>query len=121
MSVQRLTKTALNKLLSGDIAEEATCVIKFYSNNCHLCHNLKEYYEELAEHQEYESLHFFAFNVDDHPEVERQLKFEGVPTISLIKSGITKPVVRILEEPDKPNEQTWYKIRDIKKFIERER
>lgn len=121
MKVQRLTKTALDNLLTGNITQAATCVVKFYSNNCHLCHNLKEYYEELAEAREYENLHFFAFNVDDHPEVERQLKFDGVPTISVIKSGIAKPTVQILEEPSQPSEHTWYKIRDIKKFIEREK
>jgi thioredoxin-like negative regulator of GroEL len=119
--IQRLSKEALNRLIEGEISEQATCVVKFYSNNCHLCHNLKEYYEDLSSEAVYEDLYFFAFNVDDHPEVERQLKFNGVPTISLIKSGIANPTVAILDDPETPSEHTWYKINDIRRFIEKER
>jgi thiol-disulfide isomerase/thioredoxin len=119
MKVQRLSKGALDKILGGTIKEDAICVIKFYSNGCDMCHNLKEYFETIA--QDYEDLHFFAFNVDDYPMVEKQLKFNGVPTISLIKAGPRKPTIRILQEPEKPNEKTWYRVKDIKNFIERER
>jgi hypothetical protein len=86
-----------------------------------LCHNLKEYFEDIAGTTEYSDLHFFAFNVEDYPAIERQLNFNGVPTISLIKTGASKPKIRILPEPDKPNEETWYQVKDIKKFIEKEK
>jgi thiol-disulfide isomerase/thioredoxin len=119
MSVSRLSSVALKKILSGEVKEDATCVIKFYSNGCHLCHNLKDYYEELSNNDEYGDIHFFAFNVDNDPKIEKRLKFNGVPTISVIKTstGEATPTVRILRDPDKPNEQTWYKVSDIRKFI----
>jgi len=123
MSVDRLSTPALKKILNGEVKEDATCVVKFYSNGCHLCHNLKDYYEDLSGVKDYEDIHFFAFNVDNYPEIEKQLKFNGVPTISVIKTYAdnTKPKIRILRDPENPNEQTWYKINDIKSFITEER
>jgi thioredoxin-like negative regulator of GroEL len=121
MSIVRLSKEGLQKILSGQVREPATCVVKFYSNSCPLCHNLKEYYQDIANQEKYSDLHFFAFNIDDYPVVESKMKFNGVPTISLIKTGQPKPKVRILNDPDEPNEKTWYKVRDIKEFIEKEK
>ena len=123
MSVDRLSTPALKKILNGEVKEDATCVVKFYSNGCHLCHNLKDYYEDLSGAKDYEDIHFFAFNVDNYPEIEKQLKFNGVPTISVIKTYAdnTNPKIRILRDPENPNEQTWYKINDIKSFITEER
>jgi thioredoxin-like negative regulator of GroEL len=117
MKVQRLNSRALDKILKGSVKEELTCVVKFYSNGCHLCHNLQAYYQEIAE--DYEDVHFFAFNVDDEPSVESRLKFNGVPTISVIKTGDGKPTVSILGEPEAPNDHTWYKDREIRNFINR--
>ena len=89
MSVARLSISGLKKILAGKVKEDATCVIKFYSNECHLCHNLKEYYEEISDIDGYNKIHFFAFNVDNYPAIEKQLSFNGVPTISLIKTYST--------------------------------
>ena len=123
MSIPRLSLSALEKLLKGQVTEDATCVIKFYSNGCHLCHALQEYYAAIAEEDKYSDLHFFAFNVDDHPHIEKRLKFDGVPTISVIRSkkGKPKSAVRIMPEPEKPNEKTWYKVNEIRKFIDKEK
>jgi len=121
MPVERLSKTALQKILKGSVKEEVTCVIKFYSNECHLCHNLQEYYKDISDELGFSDVHFFAFNIDDYPRAERILNFSGVPTISLIKTGGKKPKIRVLQDPEKPNDITWYKTSDIKKFIEKER
>jgi len=119
VSVTRLSTEGLKKILGGEVKEDATCVIKFYSNGCHLCHNLKDYYEDISNNDQFSDIHFFAFNVDNYPDIEKQLKFNGVPTISLVKTYTedVSPKVRILKDPDKPNEQTWYRSRDIKQFI----
>ena len=123
MPVSRLSKEALQKILRGNVVEESTCVIKFYSNSCHLCHNLKDYYHDLSENKEYEEIHFIAFNVDNYPEVEKQLKFNGVPTISVVKTfgADFQPTVRILRDPPEPNEHTWYRIKDSRQFIKEQR
>jgi thiol-disulfide isomerase/thioredoxin len=123
MSVSRLSPTALKKILAGKVKEDATCVIKFYSNGCHLCHNLKSYYEDLSKSEDYQDIHFFAFNVDNYPQIEKQLKFNGVPTISLIKTYVndTKPKIRVLPDPGEPNENTWYRVKDIHQFIKEEK
>ena len=123
MSVSRLSSVALQKILSGEVKEDATCVVKFYSNGCHLCHNLKDYYEDLSNNDEYQDIHFFAFNIDNNPGIEKKLRFNGVPTISVIRTftGDNEPKVRILKDPDNPNEQTWYRVADIRRFIKENR
>ena len=121
MPVNRLSKDALKKILRGKVVEESTCVIKFYSNGCHLCHNLKDYYQEISDDLNFSDVHFFAFNIDDYPTAEKILNFSGVPTISLVKTGGKKPKIRVLPEPEKPNNMTWYKTSEIKRFIEKEK
>ena len=116
MAVQRLSIKALNNLLDGKTRKAATCLIKFYSNDCHYCHVLKDYYEDIS--SEYEDIYFFAFNIDDHPEVEKQLKFNGVPTIAMVIADPPRSRVILLGEPENPNKKTWYRTRDIKNFIE---
>ena len=119
MSVDRLSKKALQKILSGQIKEDATCVVKFYSNSCHLCHNLKDTYEDIA--GQYQDLHFFAFNIQDYPTAEKILGFKGVPSISLIKTGGLRPRIRVLKDPEKPYEEMWFNPKDIVEFIEKEK
>jgi thioredoxin-like negative regulator of GroEL len=122
MSITRLNLAALERIIDGRVKEDVTCVVKFYSTGCHLCHALQTYYASIAKEDQYSDLHFFAFNVDDHPSIEKRLKFDGVPTISVIQSkkAPRKSTVRIMPEPDHPNQKTWYKVSDIKTFIEKE-
>lgn len=123
MAVNRISIEGLRKIIAGNVKEDATCVVKFYSNHCDMCHNLKDYYEDISNKDEYENIHFYAFNVDSYPNIEKQLSFNGVPTISLIKAYVSprRPKIRILADPENPNEKTWYSTRDIKSFIEREK
>ena len=121
MSIDRLSKPALQKLLSGKVNEAAICVIKFYSNKCPFCHKLSSPYKDIAENEEYSDLHFFAFNVADYPQAEKIIGFNGVPTITLVKTGFNTPKIRVLKDPETPNKETWYHLKDIKEFIEREK
>ncbi len=120
MSVQKLSKSALDKIIAGKVKRPATCVIKFYSNGCDMCHNLQSYYEDIAKEEKYKDLHFFAFNVDEYPPIEKMLGFNGVPTIFLLKVGIPHRRVRVLQDPDPPHRATWYTSGYIKEFIDRE-
>tara|TARA_B100001123_G_scaffold74689_1_gene84109 strand:+ start:6300 stop:6668 length:369 start_codon:yes stop_codon:yes gene_type:complete len=118
MEVERLSFNALKKILKGQLREKATCVIKFYSRDCHYCHALKEYYDEIAE--KYENIHFFAFNTQDDSDLDNYIKINGVPTLALVYyNGLHPPRVHVIEDPSHPNEHTWYRSKDIINFIER--
>jgi len=119
MKVPRLSKSALQKILQGKVKEEAICVVKFYSNGCHYCKELHEPYVKLVD--DYEDIHFFAFNVRDYPQIEKILGFKGVPTLCLIKTGLPTPKQRVMPDPKEPNKKMWYHMRDIRKFIEKEK
>ncbi len=117
--ILRISKEALNKIINGEVKKKVTCVIKFYTNTCPFCESLHDYYVDIAEDDNFSDVRFFAFNMEDDPDLERRLKFNGVPTISCIKANPGKKSnVRILQDPDPPNEKTWYFSNDIKKFIE---
>jgi len=118
--IERLSRGALLKILSGNVLSDGTCVIKFYSNNCHLCHALRDTYEEIS--NDYDDLYFFAFNIKDDPKISKVLKFKGVPNISMLKirKG-KKPEVKRITEPKKPDKQTWYTAQEIRNFIEKEK
>jgi thiol-disulfide isomerase/thioredoxin len=121
MSINRITSAALDKILKGEVKEEATCVVKFYSNDCHFCHALADYYRELAEDETFENVHFFAFNIHDDENLQQKLKFNGVPTISVITTDVDlAPKIRVMPDPDPPNNKTWYYANDIKEFIHKE-
>jgi len=123
MLVKRIDEKNLNRILNGTTTMPGSCVVKFYSNNCHLCHNLKDYYDELANSYDEEGLYFYAFNLDDNPKIEGRLGFKGVPTIILVNiSEInTTPTIKQVTDPHTPNEHTWYSVKDIKVFIEKEK
>jgi len=123
MSIDRLSVAAMEKILNGQVKEAATCVVKFYSNDCHFCHALSGYYQDLSEEEEFSDVHFFAFNLQDKPTLEAQMSFKGVPTISIIKTTETNkpPRIRIMPDPDPPNQKTWYYSKDIKEFINKEK
>ena len=55
---ERLSKKALQIILSGKVKEDAAVAVKFYSNGCHYCHSLKDAYEDLAD--EFDEEVFFS-------------------------------------------------------------
>ncbi len=121
MAVTRISREALDNVLRGDIKENSTFVLKFYSNNCHLCHSLKDYFVDISNKEEYKDLHFFAYNIDDYPELEGMLRFRGVPTIFVVHTHISdrRPSLHLLPEPEEPNDKTWYRVSDICEFLDR--
>ena len=122
-AVIRLSTSGFKQILDGDTPEPITSIIKVYSNDCHLCHNLKEYYEDLAKtYNGEQGIHFFAFNINDSPRIKKELGINGVPTIlKVLPSTNSKPTVASLEDPDNPNKHTWFRVGDIRDFIEKER
>ncbi len=121
MPVSRISKESILKMMKGSVAvnEETTCVIKFYSNGCHLCHALSSYYKDISD--SYDNVMFFAFNIDDDDEIPIKLKLNGVPSLSVFKINKGKKAkIRNLADPEKPNEKTWFTVGQIKNFIDKD-
>ena len=127
MNVKRITTEGLEKILHNKVLTPVTCVVKFYSNQCHLCHALQKYYIDIADEYALDrNIVFYAYNMDDDPSIQKMLKFEGVPTIAVVnpnpgRSQKKLSNFKILEEPESPHEKTWYRVRDIKNLIEEEK
>jgi len=120
MSVSRISKDAILKMIKGTVTvpEETTCVVKFYSNGCHMCHALSSYYREISD--SYDSILFFAFNVDDDDEIPSKLNLNGVPSLTMFKINKGKKAkITNLADPEKPNEKTWFTVKQIKSFIDK--
>lgn len=119
MTIQRLSNKAFQQIIAGQTKEPASCVIKMYSNTCHLCRALKGPYEKIAE--SFPDVYFFAVNADEMPpQLDKRLGLNGVPSIIFVKTGAS-PRIDVLEDPRKEDahEETWYHPDDIKGFIER--
>jgi len=125
MPVNRISAESLKKIMKGGVNTEdkTTVVVKFYSNTCDLCHALSDYYVNLSDLGEYEDVYFFAHNIkDEDGAIAEKLNLNGVPSIALFQTQAGRCVkTRVLEDPEKPHEKTWYTVRDIKKFINREK
>lgn len=122
MAVNRISERALRKLMKERIEEDALCVVKFYSNTCDYCSALHDYYMDISnDYGEEENVYFFAFNIADTKELKQIIKINGVPTIAAVKTGLLKPRIRILEDPEPPNKKTWYYAKDIKNFVDKEK
>jgi len=122
MPIQRLTSNALQKIIGGKVRDTATCVIKFYSNTCELCHNFHNEYEELSFDQNYQDIHFFAFNLADHPTVDFELGFEGVPTVVLVAlNDKASPQIEVCPDPPDPHPLTFLRKKDVSRFIDQYR
>ena len=74
MHIERLSKAALIKIINGEIRADADCIVKFYSNDCHLCHALQDYYMDISKDDDFSDVSFFAFNIADYPAIEKNIK-----------------------------------------------
>ena len=80
--------------------------------------DLKNDYEQIS--NQFEDILFFAFNIDDHEDIDNILPINGVPSVCLINTGAHKNIVT-LEDPESPNEETWFERQYIENFIDREK
>ena len=120
MPVHRLTQKNLFQILKGEtLKRRAICIIKFYSNGCHLCHNLRNDYQSIADSfSDDRNMYFFAFNIEDlTPGTDMPLNINGVPTICKVKTGPI-PKINILKDPSEPDKSTWYRKEEIQEFVE---
>jgi len=119
--IVRITPDALKKIFKGALNEQQyTCIVKFYSQHCKFCSNLAPLYKEAVLRNSADGRYYFVFNVNDlGPALDDLVKLNGVPSLAIIKSSKRKgkPIVRIMEDPREPDENTWYTLRDLEKFI----
>jgi thiol-disulfide isomerase/thioredoxin len=125
MNVSRISSEGLELILNNRVLKPVTCIIKFYSNGCHLCHALQDYYVDIADKYALdENIVFYAYNVDDDKTIEKRLAFDGVPTIIAVNPNPDAPArIRakhtVMQEPENPHDKTWYRVKDILQFVER--
>ena len=123
MPVSRISADAIQKIMKGktNTDDKTTVVVKFYANDCHLCHALSDYYIDISDDDDFEDVYFFAHNINDEGAMAENLKLNGVPSIALFQTQngrCTK--TKLLTDPDNPNEKTWYTSKYIKNFIKKE-
>ena len=116
MNIVRLSKNALKNVIEGKTQNQFKCIIKFYSNQCAFCHNLKDDYKKIAQAFE-DEVYFFAFNTAEDPDLDEIIKINGVPTIAFIDVR-KSPRISILDDPTEPNQTTWYDPEDIMNFVQ---
>ena len=97
MEIARLSKVGLENIVLGKTKRTFNCVVKFYSNECHLCHGLKNIYQKAAEAFD-GKVHFLVFNSADHPSLEQLIDVNGTPTIVFIKAQ-KNPIVNVMKDP----------------------
>jgi thiol-disulfide isomerase/thioredoxin len=116
MAVSRLNRRNLMQIMSGEVKEPHNVVIKFYGQNCHLCHALRDQFVDIS--NEYDDVHFYAFNMEDGEGLEKKFGFQGVPSICHVRTGGFKPIITFMEEPRNPHKETWYHPNEIRQFIQ---
>ena len=123
MAVSRISADALQKIMKGktNTDDKTTVVVKFYSNDCHLCHALSDYYIDISDQNDFEDIYFFAHNINDDGNMAEKLSLNGVPSIAICQTqGGQCTKTKILSDPDNPHEKTWYTSNYIKNFIRSE-
>lgn len=120
MSVQRINRDSVKKILDGYVNERHSVVIKFYGANCGYCHNLAPIYKELSD--SYSDIHFYAFNMEEGDGFEQKYDFHGVPTICHVETNGNNTRISFIEEPEEPDsgaEGTWYTKDELANFIDK--
>jgi thiol-disulfide isomerase/thioredoxin len=119
MAVVRINRRNLEQIMGGEVKQPYEVIIKFYGQNCHLCHALRDKFVDISD--DYDDIHFYAFNMDDGKGLEKKYGFDGVPSICYVRTGGMRPVVKFMQEPEKPHKETWYHPTGIRTFIDKNR
>ena len=96
------------------IGKRQTCIVKFYSEGCHLCVNLAPLYEKLSSRYE-DKVIFYKVSTVDETELSDIFKMDGVPTIYFFHDGRYGEIPYPYDDPD---ESTGYKEAGLVEYIE---
>ena len=118
-NIIRLDRDSLIKILDGKVVSQHSVIIKMYAPHCSYCHNLSSYYKDLS--NEYHDIQFFAFNMDDaqNENLEERYGFFGIPSFFHVKTAGKRTKITLLADPPNPQPETWYRMSDLKDFIDK--
>ena len=122
MSVQRIDRNSVKRILDGYVDEKHSVVIKFYGAGCGYCHNLAPIYKELSD--KYSDIHFYAFNMDEGEGFEEKYDFYGVPSICYVHTNGPDTKFHFISDPEEPDSGgagTWFKAQHLIDFLESNR
>ena len=122
--MKKIQYNKLHDLLNGkhEFKSLFSMIIKFYSNNCPLCHEWHPLYAKLAKEYETKNLHFCVFNLETCNPLHRfyleSMGIKGMPSFVLLRSKMRKIKIdmlpAVLKEPDP---QTYYKYSQVEDLI----
>ena len=117
---QRINRTDLEKIMDGGVDEKHSVMIKFYSQTCHMCHALAPIYMRVSD--KHEDVLFYVYNMlEDQASdiIEAKYGLDGVPSLCFVRTGGEHTKIKMMPNPEKPDNDTWYYEDDINEFIER--
>jgi len=92
----------------------APCVVKFTSDGCHLCHELRPIFKEVAKIFENKYV-FFNIDCDKEEELKEEFSSDGVPTIRIYDNNPREGY----EIPYPGNETSGYGKEDLINFLKK--
>ena len=117
--INRLPPRDLIRIFSGAITRKATCVIKFYSDTCPKCHNIRPMYKDIAKKYANKNIFFYTYNsIEYPPRFAEEMGLKGVPSFCLVETG-PQPIIKVLGESAKKDRRTYYTRDEIETFIDR--
>lgn len=115
---QRIDKKSLEMIMDGEVEDNHSVMIKFYSSECYLCHGLAPIYKDISER--YDDVLFYVYNMQDSGDlIEAKYGLDGVPTLCLVRTDGQQTRINIMPNPETPDKITWYYENEICEFIER--
>ncbi len=110
-SAQTAYQPALVKLAKGDDlmakieAASGPVLLDFYADWCGPCRQQGKILEAMEDAASREGTLIIKINIDDHPDIARQLQVQSIPTLMMVKDG--RVVNRQTGIADKDQLLTW--------------
>ena len=117
---QRINKADLEQIMDGGVDEKHSVMIKFYSQTCYLCHALAPVYMRVSD--QHEDVIFYVYNMaesDAGDIIEAKYGLDGVPSLCFVRTNGEETKIKLMPNPETPDDKTWYYEQDIHEFIER--
>tara|TARA_Y100000593_G_scaffold39218_1_gene75791 strand:- start:540 stop:893 length:354 start_codon:yes stop_codon:yes gene_type:complete len=104
-----IQKTNTKNFIDDVLNNTKSCVVKFKSEGCHLCHGLAPTYKTLAEKYQ-NDFDFFTVDIDENKKLSDMFATTGVPTLCIFG----KEEAHEIPDPEQPDGSAWF----TKEYIE---